>query len=152
MKACAGAEKIDIEILKAAKSAGCPGFDKSSRVYWAKVKPWLAEHKEELQAGQKNTKAYWEIERLTWAAKREQQKFETEAKLNWPKDQVLKHCKTIGEKQKTLLLSKCRNELGPKLTGLNVQETIDLLEKFACDVCAVFSGGLARMEHELNKK
>ena len=144
LKACAVAEGVTVEVLKLAKSLNCPGFEARGGVNWSEAGAWIAEHEAELKEKAKNSKSYWEIENLMWRAKRSKLAYEADDGLYYKKAEVNATLKNIGERQKTMLLSKFRNEISPRLEGLTAIQRIEVLEACALEICEIFNRGIIK--------
>jgi hypothetical protein len=64
----------------------------------------------------------------------------------FPKAEVLATLTRLAETQKSMLLSKCRNELVPRLQGKGPEDRLCILDQFAIDICDVFQRGISKYE------
>jgi hypothetical protein len=146
LRACAAAEDVKVEVLKLAKSLNCPGFKARGGVDWNQASKWMAEHGKELEEKAANSKAALEIRKLTGQCERIEYDNQVARNKFYSKAEVNSTLKAIAERQKTMLLSKLRNELAPKLKGLDDVQRIDVLEACGIEICEIFSRGVLKYQ------
>ena len=122
MEQCTTATGIDIDIIKRAKvhpdgSDGVNGFHQSGRIYWAKLKPWLDEHIEELTTGNADDYFKWRAIRMESQAKLSQIELDLKKEKLIEKDNIHNLLRRIAHAQSSLMNSKFRQELIPKMEG-----------------------------------
>ena len=138
MKQAAAIKQLSVSLLKAAKASGCPGFDKSGRVYWEQVQPWLTEHADELKANQEESKDYWVLFKLRADAQRSQLALERDKGLYLSKEEVAQQLLQLGSATKAIFKTKLEDELPPQLVGLDSISIKEKLSKAVDEICAIF--------------
>lgn len=106
----AGALRVPLKLIKAAKKAGAPGFD-GSRVYTGEFLPWLVHWlystsgfaKAELRQDRVDEERYLKIK----------EERERKAGQYLPKAQTLQELETLGQRQKAALRTALEDDLPP---------------------------------------
>jgi hypothetical protein len=132
MGAAAAALGVKVADLKKAKRLGAPGFH-NSRVDISELRPWLDKRRAKLQE-EGNSKEALEIRKLLGQCERIEYQNEVERGRFYEKESVHSEFRRIGEILKTMLVSKCRNELAVKLEGLDIYQRMKVLDEFALEV------------------
>jgi len=144
MEQCSAATGISMDMLKRAKSHpdgidGESGFHISGRIYWAKLKPWIELHGEELTSGSADDYFRWRALKMEFSAKAEQLAYEKERDKLVEKEFVHTMLRRIAAAQSSLFNSKFRQEMAPRLQGQNEQQMQIIIDAAVQDVLSILT-------------
>jgi hypothetical protein len=149
MEQCSSATGISMDMLKRCKTHpdsidGSNGFHISGRVYWSKLKPWIQEHGEELLTGNADDYFKWRAIKMEAEAKLVQIELEERRNKLIEKQYVHDLLKRIALAQSSLMNSKFRAELVPKVIGMTEQQVQLLMDATISDVMSIMQREVAK--------
>jgi hypothetical protein len=135
----------DRVVLLWAKKNGCSAF-RGSRVYIDELAPWLETNKPEVREGELPTKE--EVDVLLKLEKLETQKFLNSKNRDafYERKDVDSWMIAAAEKLKSLLALKLKNELPPKLVGLQPDEISAKMDPIILEICKIFRAPVEKVK------
>jgi len=142
---------ISIDLLRRCKVHpdgvdGSNGFHQSGRIYWAKLKPWLEEHEEELTTGNADEYFKWRSLKMEAQAKLASIELEEKRKQLTPKQEVTAILRRVMTAQSSILESKFRTELVPKMEGLSEGQRQILMDSAIQEYMSILRTELSKWE------
>lgn len=131
--AAAAGMSVPAHVLKAAKSAGSPGF-RGSRVYPAELSVWLDANPGKLKTG--DEKRTLEVELLLQKCRRAKTLADADEGLYMLRTSVESWVAGAAQKIKAVLAQKLTGELPPKLEGLRAVEIAQVMDAVLPEVLA----------------
>lgn len=146
MKAASAQSGYPMRVLKWAKDRGCPAF-RGSRVYIAELEPWINVNKPEIDSGkQLPSKEDVDILLKLEALEERKNKNAQFRKEFLPRAVVEQWLTAKAVRIKEVLILKLKNELPPKLAGLQPDEMAAKMDPVICEIIALFNKPIASNE------
>jgi hypothetical protein len=137
-----------ISVIQAARSIGCPGFEPCGRKHVETIKEWIDQHIDAV----KENNVDWNERNKKAIALLNELRLKREEGSVLPADFVINSAAVYQHAIKMALVIKLRDELPPKLIGLNLSQMTEVMNEVISDTCNNVRATIDKMVREAQKE